>query len=86
MSADHYFPILLDTGEDAIDMSVKELSNPDDGISFSEKQMSQKTLASKNGHRIVQGRGSTAKNGVGSGITAPGSGITSRGIRGSALQ
>ena len=36
--------------------------------------MSQRALASKNGPRIVQGRGSTAKNGVGSGITAPGSG------------
>ena len=40
--------------------AVKELSKPDDGISFSEKQMSQTTLASKNGPRIVQGRGSTS--------------------------
>ena len=50
------FPILPDTGEDAIDMSVKELLKPDDGISFSEKRMSQRALASKNGPRIVKRR------------------------------
>ena len=43
---DKLFSILPDTGEDAIDMSVKELSKPDDGISFSEKRMSQRALAS----------------------------------------
>ena len=32
---------------DAIDRSVKELSQPDDGISFSEKQISQRALAAK---------------------------------------
>ena len=34
-------------GEDAIDRSVKELSKPDDGISFSEKRISQRALAAK---------------------------------------
>ena len=32
---------------DAIDRSVKELSQPDDGISFSENQISQRALAAK---------------------------------------
>ena len=42
-------------GEDAIDWSVKELSQPDDGISFSEKQISQRALAAKkNGLWIVK--------------------------------
>ena len=31
-------------GEDAIDRSVKELSQLDDGISFSEKRISQRAL------------------------------------------
>ena len=45
------FPILLDMekmpGEDGIDRSVKELSKPDDGISFSEERISQRALAAK---------------------------------------
>ena len=36
--------------------SVKELSKPDDGISFSEKRISQRALAAKNGPRIVKWR------------------------------
>ena len=34
-------------GEDAMDRSVKELSKPDDGISFSEKRISQRALAAQ---------------------------------------
>ena len=34
-------------GEDGIDRSVKELSKPDDGISFSEERISQRALAAK---------------------------------------
>ena len=36
--------IVLDIGEDAINRSVKELLQPDDGISFSEKRISQRAL------------------------------------------
>ena len=36
--------ITLFNGEDAIDRSVKELSQPDDGISFSEKRISQRAV------------------------------------------
>ena len=39
-----------------LDMSVKELSKPDDGISFSEKRISQRALAAKIGPRIVKWR------------------------------
>ena len=53
--------IQFDTGGDAIDMSVKELSKPEDGISSSEKRMSQRALASKNGPRIVKRRGHSSE-------------------------
>ena len=39
-----FVPDITWYGEDAIDRSVKELSQPDDEISFSEKQISQRTL------------------------------------------
>ena len=39
--------ITLFNGEDAIDRSVRELSQPDDGISLSEKRMSQRALAAE---------------------------------------
>ena len=42
--------------EDAIDRSVKELSKPDDGISFSGKRISQRALAANNGPRNVKPR------------------------------
>ena len=42
-----YLDELCTYGEDAIDRSVKELSKPDDGISFSEKWISQGALAAK---------------------------------------
>ena len=42
-----FVPDITWNGEDAIDRSVKELSKPDDGISFSEKRISQRTLAAK---------------------------------------
>ena len=40
-----FVPNITLCGEDAIDRSVKELSQPDDGISFSENQISQRALA-----------------------------------------
>ena len=39
--------ITLFNGEDTIDRSVRELSQPDDGISLSEKRMSQRALAAE---------------------------------------
>ena len=42
-----FVPDITWYGEDAIDRSVKELSKPDDGISFSEKRISQTALAAK---------------------------------------
>ena len=42
-----FVPDITWFGEDAIDRSVKELSKPDDGISFSEKRISQRALAAK---------------------------------------
>ena len=42
-----YLDELCTYGEDAIDRSVKELSKPDDGISFREKSISQGALAAK---------------------------------------
>ena len=42
-----FVPNITLCGEDAIDKSVRELSQPDDGISFSEKQISQRALAAK---------------------------------------
>ena len=45
-----FVPNITLPGEDAIDRSVKELSQPDEGISFSENQISQRALgATKNG-------------------------------------
>ena len=43
------FPILLDMEKitAAIDRTVKELSKPDDEMSFSEKQIRQRALAAK---------------------------------------
>ena len=50
-----FVPNITLCGEDAIDRSVKELLQPDDGISFSENQISQRALAAKkNGLRIVK--------------------------------
>ena len=40
------FPTLFN-GEDAIDRNVRELSQPDDGISLSEKRISQRALAAE---------------------------------------
>ena len=42
-----FAPNITLCGEDAIDGNVKELSQPDDGISFSEKQITQRALAAK---------------------------------------
>ena len=42
-----FVPDITWYGEDAIDRSVKELSKPDDGISFSEERISQRALAAK---------------------------------------
>ena len=52
-----FVPNITLPGEDAIDRSVKELSQPDEGISFSENQISQRALgATKNGLWIVKAR------------------------------
>ena len=39
--------ITLFNGEDAIDRRVRELSQPEDGISLSEKRISQRALAAE---------------------------------------
>ena len=42
-----FVPDITLDGEDVIDRSVKELLQPDDGISFSEKRISQRALTAK---------------------------------------